>query len=54
MCANYGDDVAFLLVYVREAHELDSGAPTTFAGADGAVILDPTTELERGHLRLDT
>jgi len=35
---------------VREAHALDSNAPTAFAGSDGAVILDPVSALERGHV----
>ncbi len=42
MYETYNQDVEFLLVYIREAHALDSRSPSTFE-----LIEDPITDLER-------
>ena len=47
MFETYGDDVAFYLVYIREAHALDGGSPSNFAAKDGTFILDPISADER-------
>ena len=46
MFESYGDEVEFLVVYLREAHALDSRSP--LGGADGMPIVeDPVTLAER-------
>lgn len=46
MHATYGDEIEFLMVYIREAHALDS--PWPMGGKDGAPIVeDPVTYGER-------
>ena len=46
MFESYGEQVEFLVVYLREAHALDS--PSPLGGADGMPIVeDPVTLAER-------
>lgn len=47
MYEDHHENVEFFLVYIREAHALDSGSPSAFTDSDGNVILDPINELER-------
>lgn len=42
MHETYGDRVQFLLVYIREAHAIDSESPMTFG-----MIEDPISDAER-------
>jgi type I thyroxine 5'-deiodinase len=42
MYLSYGNDVQFYLVYIREAHALDSNAPMTFGAVE-----DPINDKER-------
>jgi hypothetical protein len=43
--ATYGDKVQFYVVYIREAHALDSRQPS--GGGSNPVLEDPRTLLER-------
>ena len=43
MFHNYGDDVQFVLVYVREAHAIDSRSPSL----RGPIVEDPISDKER-------
>lgn len=44
----YGDEVQFFIVYIREAHALDSRSP---AGGDGnPIVEDPRSFLERNEV----
>lgn len=45
MFNQYGDRVQFLVVYIKEAHALDSRAP--MGGGDNPIVEDPVTLLER-------
>ena len=45
MWREYGDQVQFFVVYIREAHALDSFLPK--GGGDDPILEDPTTLAER-------
>lgn len=45
MFADYGDDVQFLVVYIREAHAIDSRSP--MGGGGNPIVEDPKTKAER-------
>jgi len=45
MYARYGADVQFYVVYIREAHALDSTSPS--GGGGNPIVEDPRTLLER-------
>ena len=45
MWLDYGDDVEFFVVYIREAHAIDSFLPK--GGGEDPVLEDPTTLDER-------
>ncbi len=45
MWGKYGRDVAFFVVYIREAHPLDGRSP--MGGGDAPIVEDPETLLER-------
>ncbi len=44
---NYGDDVQFYVVYIREAHALDSASP--LGGGGMPIVEDPVNIGERSH-----
>ena len=48
MWSFYGERVEFLVVYVREAHALDSYLPK--GGGDDPIVEDPTSLTERQQL----
>ena len=43
----YGDEVEFFIVYIREAHALDSRSPTSFTDSNDKLIEDPIDSGER-------
>ncbi len=45
MYETYGSDVQFFVVYIREAHALDSNSP--LGGGDHPIVEDPVTLAER-------
>ena len=45
MWGAYGDDVQFLVVYIREAHALDS--PSPLGGGEMPIVEDPISAGER-------
>jgi hypothetical protein len=48
MWATYGDDVQFFIVYIREAHALDSRSP--MGGGGMPIVEDPVTQAERNKV----
>lgn len=50
MYEKYRDRVEIYLVYIREAHAIDSSWAMPFAGSDGELIQDPVSEDERAEV----
>ena len=50
MFDTYGDQVEFFIVYIREAHAIDSSSPSAFKAASGELVQDPVSALERAEV----
>jgi len=50
MFDTYGDKVEFFIVYIREAHAIDSSSPMAFKAASGELVQDPVNAAERAEV----
>ena len=50
MFETHADDVEFFLVYIREAHAIDSNSAMAFETADGTLVQDPISAAERSQV----